>query len=97
MVLAALTSYPELWAAGVDIVGIANFAAALSILSQSEYTEGASAGSMNIGCVGVQCIMQHQAIVSVFRYLPIALVRARYNLQSGAHTQRVPSESAICN
>ena len=25
MVLAALTSYPELWAAGVDIVGIANF------------------------------------------------------------------------
>jgi len=25
MVLAALTSYPDLWAAGVDIVGIANF------------------------------------------------------------------------
>jgi dipeptidyl aminopeptidase/acylaminoacyl peptidase len=25
MVLAALTTYPELWAAGVDIVGIANF------------------------------------------------------------------------
>jgi len=25
MVLAALTEYPELWAAGVDIVGIANF------------------------------------------------------------------------
>jgi dipeptidyl aminopeptidase/acylaminoacyl peptidase len=25
MVLASLTSYPELWAAGVDIVGIANF------------------------------------------------------------------------
>ena len=25
MVLAALTSYPELWAAGVDLVGIANF------------------------------------------------------------------------
>ncbi|MDQ2742734.1 MAG: S9 family peptidase [Chloroflexota bacterium] len=25
MVLAALTSYPELWAAGVDIVGVANF------------------------------------------------------------------------
>ena len=24
MVLAALTSYPELWSAGVDIVGIAN-------------------------------------------------------------------------
>jgi dipeptidyl aminopeptidase/acylaminoacyl peptidase len=26
MVLAAMTTYPELWAAGVDIVGIANFA-----------------------------------------------------------------------
>jgi dipeptidyl aminopeptidase/acylaminoacyl peptidase len=25
MVLAALTEYPELWAAGVDVVGIANF------------------------------------------------------------------------
>jgi dipeptidyl aminopeptidase/acylaminoacyl peptidase len=25
MVLAALTTYPELWAAGVDLVGIANF------------------------------------------------------------------------
>jgi dipeptidyl aminopeptidase/acylaminoacyl peptidase len=25
MVLAALTEYPELWAAGIDIVGIANF------------------------------------------------------------------------
>jgi dipeptidyl aminopeptidase/acylaminoacyl peptidase len=25
MVLAALTSYPDLWAAGVDLVGIANF------------------------------------------------------------------------
>jgi dipeptidyl aminopeptidase/acylaminoacyl peptidase len=25
MVLAALTQYPEIWAAGIDIVGIANF------------------------------------------------------------------------
>ncbi len=25
MVLSALTTYPDLWAAGVDIVGIANF------------------------------------------------------------------------
>ena len=30
MVLAALTSYPELWAAGVDIVGISNFVTFLS-------------------------------------------------------------------
>ena len=25
MILAALTEYPDLWAAGVDVVGIANF------------------------------------------------------------------------
>jgi dipeptidyl aminopeptidase/acylaminoacyl peptidase len=38
MVLAALTAYPELWAAGVDIVGISNLATFLE--NTSEYRRG---------------------------------------------------------
>ncbi|MCA9971908.1 MAG: S9 family peptidase, partial [Anaerolineales bacterium] len=38
MVLSALTTYPELWAAGVDIVGISNFVTFLE--NTSEYRRG---------------------------------------------------------
>ena len=38
MVLAALTNYPELWAAGVDIVGISNFVTFLE--NTSDYRRG---------------------------------------------------------
>lgn len=36
MVLAALTTYPDLWAAGVDVVGISNFVTLLNQLQRGE-------------------------------------------------------------
>lgn len=86
MVLAALTNYPELWAAAVDIVGISNFATFLE--NTSDYRRAhreAEYGSL----------AEHRAFLeSIAPMNKLAAIRAPLMVIHGANDPRVPLSEA---
>jgi dipeptidyl aminopeptidase/acylaminoacyl peptidase len=86
MVLAALTHYPELWAAGVDIVGISNFVTFLE--NTSDYRRAhreAEYGSL----------AEHRDFLeSIAPMNKLKAIRAPLMVIHGANDPRVPLSEA---
>jgi protease II len=86
MVLAALTNYPELWAAGVDIVGISNFATFLE--NTSDYRRAhreAEYGSL---------AENRDFLESIAPMNKLEAIRAPLMVIHGANDPRVPLSEA---
>jgi dipeptidyl aminopeptidase/acylaminoacyl peptidase len=82
MVLAALTSYPELWAAGVDIVGIANFVTFLENTGPwRRHLREAEYGSLE---------RDRELLVSISPIHKVERIRAPLLVVHGANDPRVP-------